>query len=299
VYNSGISRPFRETDYEPEMFMTFPIDREGAGLRARFVNFGLVHQSNGRADPLSRSWNRIYGKRGFHQFQCVVPYTNGDVALRRLLEAISSCGAPSFLSVLKRLGPGRAGYLSFPMEGYTLAVDFPNSIDATCPAPGPTTTTSTVVAVTTSTTSTTSSTLPENQGLHVTGARVRAGAGSGSVRAQGDFQVPPAITVPPSFTVRLRDGASLDRTHEFNACKSSNGRIRCREQTSEGVFRAVFRPYRGSANTLRFKVSFVRQTISGPFAAPVTMVLTHNAAVVRSDGIVACTSSASALRCRE
>jgi len=73
------------------------------------------------------SWNRIYGKRGFHQFQCVVPYQGGADALRRLLETISSCGAPSFLTVLKRLGPGRAGYLSFPMEGYTLAVDFPNS----------------------------------------------------------------------------------------------------------------------------------------------------------------------------
>ena len=73
------------------------------------------------------SWNRIYGKRGFHQFQCVVPYKDGADALRRLLETISSCGAPSFLTVLKRLGPGRAGYLSFPMEGYTLAVDFPNS----------------------------------------------------------------------------------------------------------------------------------------------------------------------------
>ena len=73
------------------------------------------------------NWNRIYGKRGFHQFQCVVPYTDGAEALRRLLQAISSCGAPSFLTVLKRLGPGRAGYLSFPMEGYTLAVDFPNS----------------------------------------------------------------------------------------------------------------------------------------------------------------------------
>lgn len=72
-------------------------------------------------------WNRIYGKRGFHQFQCVVPYQGGADALRRLLETISSCGAPSFLTVLKRLGPGRAGYLSFPMEGYTLAVDFPNS----------------------------------------------------------------------------------------------------------------------------------------------------------------------------
>jgi decaprenylphospho-beta-D-ribofuranose 2-oxidase len=73
------------------------------------------------------NWNRIYGKRGFHQFQCVVPYADGVQALRRLLEAISSCGAPSFLTVLKRLGPGRAGYLSFPMEGYTLAVDFPNN----------------------------------------------------------------------------------------------------------------------------------------------------------------------------
>src|SRR4029450_4864100 len=183
--------------------------------------------------------------------------------------------------------------------GYSLAVDVTTGIDATCPAPGPTTTTSTVVAITTSTTSTTSSTLPENQGLHATAARVRAGTGSGSVRAQGDFQVPPAITVPPSFTVRLRDGGSLDRAHEFSACKSSNGRIRCREQTSEGVFRAGFRPYRGLAHTLRFQVSFVRQTISGPFASPVTMVLTHNAAVVRSDGIAACTSSGAALRCRE
>jgi decaprenylphospho-beta-D-ribofuranose 2-oxidase len=72
-------------------------------------------------------WNRIYGKRGFHQFQCVVPFSEGGNALRRLLETISSSGAPSSLTVLKRLGPGRAGYLSFPMEGYTLAVDFPNS----------------------------------------------------------------------------------------------------------------------------------------------------------------------------
>ena len=183
--------------------------------------------------------------------------------------------------------------------GYSLAVDFPNSIDATCPAPGPTTTTSTVVAVTTSTTSTTSTTLPENQGLHVTGARVRAGTGRGSIRAQGDFQVPPAITVPPSFAVRLRDAGSMDRTHEFSVCRSANGRIRCREQTAEGVFRAVFRPYRAVPNTFRFKVSFVRQTIAGPFTAPMTMTLTHNAAVVRSDGIASCTSTGTVLRCRE
>jgi phospholipase A1/A2 len=67
VYNGALSRPFRETDYEPEVFMVFPIDSDVPGLRARFVNVGLVHQSNGRSDPLSRSWNRIYGQLGFER----------------------------------------------------------------------------------------------------------------------------------------------------------------------------------------------------------------------------------------
>jgi len=71
-------------------------------------------------------WNRIYGGRGFHQFQCVVPYSNGAKAIRRLLESIAASQAASPLTVLKRLGPGRAGCLSFPIEGYTLALDFPN-----------------------------------------------------------------------------------------------------------------------------------------------------------------------------
>lgn len=77
--------------------------------------------------PLDRihDWNRLYGKRGFHQFQCVVPLA-GAQALRQMLESIASSGLASPLAVLKRMGPGRAGYLSFPMEGYTLAVDFPN-----------------------------------------------------------------------------------------------------------------------------------------------------------------------------
>jgi decaprenylphospho-beta-D-ribofuranose 2-oxidase len=71
-------------------------------------------------------WNRIYGRRGFHQFQCVVPCREGEKAIRRLLETIAASQSASPLTVLKRLGPGRAGYLSFPMEGYTLALDFPN-----------------------------------------------------------------------------------------------------------------------------------------------------------------------------
>ncbi len=77
--------------------------------------------------PLDRihNWNRLYGKRGFHQFQCVVPVAQAD-ALRRMLERVANSGLASPLAVLKRMGEGRAGYMSFPMEGYTLAVDFPN-----------------------------------------------------------------------------------------------------------------------------------------------------------------------------
>lgn len=77
--------------------------------------------------PLDKihDWNRLYGKRGFHQFQCVVPLDQAP-ALRDMLGEIASSGLASPLAVLKRMGPGRAGYLSFPMEGYTLAVDFPN-----------------------------------------------------------------------------------------------------------------------------------------------------------------------------
>ncbi len=70
-------------------------------------------------------WNRIYGRRGFHQFQCVVPFAQGEHALQELLEVIAKSGKASFLAVLKRLGEGRAGFLSFPQPGYTLALDFP------------------------------------------------------------------------------------------------------------------------------------------------------------------------------
>ncbi len=75
-------------------------------------------------DALLR-WNRIYGKRGFYQFQCVVPFEGAAGALRDVLELVARSRRASFLSVLKRMGPGRAGYLSFPRPGLTLALDFP------------------------------------------------------------------------------------------------------------------------------------------------------------------------------
>lgn len=73
-----------------------------------------------------RDWNRLYGKDGFHQFQCVVPLEKAT-QLRDILNLIANSGLASPLAVLKRMGEGRGGYLSFPMEGYTLAVDFPNT----------------------------------------------------------------------------------------------------------------------------------------------------------------------------
>ena len=72
---------------------------------------------------------KLYGKAGFHQFQCVVPTDKTDV-LRDMMMKISRSGLASPLVVLKRMGPGRAGMLSFPMEGYTLAIDFPNRAKA-------------------------------------------------------------------------------------------------------------------------------------------------------------------------
>lgn len=70
------------------------------------------------------NWNRIYGKRGFTQYQFILPRTAGRAGLASLLQAIAASGAGSFLAVLKLYGPQR-GYLPFAMEGYSLALDFP------------------------------------------------------------------------------------------------------------------------------------------------------------------------------
>jgi hypothetical protein len=76
-------------------------------------------------------WNRLYGRKGFAQFQCVLPLASSDLGMRVLLDTISKSGQGSFLAVLKRFG-AEGGGLSFPMEGYSLALDFPihrNTID--------------------------------------------------------------------------------------------------------------------------------------------------------------------------
>lgn len=119
---------------------TVPFDFPGYALNrwsvrafnlAYYFN-GLLQAGDGLIDfdsyfyPLDAmlEWNRIYGRKGFAQFQCVMPLEASKAGLEALLKEIARSGQASFLAVLKRMGPQDSAF-SFPMEGYTLALDFP------------------------------------------------------------------------------------------------------------------------------------------------------------------------------
>ena len=74
VYDGAASRPFRETNYEPELMLVWPLRAEWAGWRLRMGSVSLNHQSNGRSLPLSRSWNRVIGTLAAERGDWVVEF---------------------------------------------------------------------------------------------------------------------------------------------------------------------------------------------------------------------------------
>lgn len=124
----------------PPPIVTLPMSMPSQALNTatvRLLNL-VLDQVQKRAAPIAHyekffypldfvgEWNKGYGKRGFTQYQFVVPLSNGREHIRELLETIAHSGQSPFLNVLKRFGPERPEtQLSFPFEGYTFAIDFP------------------------------------------------------------------------------------------------------------------------------------------------------------------------------
>ncbi|MGZ9057995.1 MAG: phospholipase A [Burkholderiaceae bacterium] len=104
VYNSDVSREFRSTDFEPELIWIWPTNYSMLGLRGRFLGAGVVHQSNGRELPLSRSWNRVYLMAGFERDRFVFTAK----AWQRIDEDESSDDNPDIEDYV-----GRAEFLAF------------------------------------------------------------------------------------------------------------------------------------------------------------------------------------------
>jgi decaprenylphospho-beta-D-ribofuranose 2-oxidase len=92
----------------------------------RRVSHGISHPES-FFYPLDkiRNWNRLYGPRGFTQYQCVLPDAAGHGAARRFLELLTRRGGASMLCVIKDCGPEGLGLLSFPKPGISIALDIP------------------------------------------------------------------------------------------------------------------------------------------------------------------------------
>lgn len=98
-----------------------------AAIAALLRSKGAFEHYEGFVYPLDmfHAWNRAFGKRGFIQYQFVIPFDGTGATMRQLLETIVTSGQLPWLNVLKRMGKANEAPLSFPMEGTTFAIDFP------------------------------------------------------------------------------------------------------------------------------------------------------------------------------
>ena len=135
-------------DFAPRGYLTagkpptlaIPVDLPGATLNRHSIRaFNALYYGRVRQARISErvhyepffypldgigQWHRMYGKGGFTQYQFVLPRAAGLQGMRSIIERIAQSRRGSFLAVLKAFGPGNDNYLSFPTEGYTLALDF-------------------------------------------------------------------------------------------------------------------------------------------------------------------------------
>ena len=103
------------------IFNSIYYQRQGARRQPFVVDYSSFFHPLDALDD----WNRLYGKLGFLQYQCAVPAAGGVEVLREILRRLAEAGYGSFLAVLKKFGAASKGMLSFPLPGYTLAVDIP------------------------------------------------------------------------------------------------------------------------------------------------------------------------------
>jgi FAD/FMN-containing dehydrogenase len=130
----------KNLDYKSKKILNIPFNFPSFSLNSLSVKaFNYLYYNNAKNGvskqivdiesffyPLDsiRNWNRIYSKNGFTQYQFILPLESSYGGLKEILKTISNSGKGSFLAVLKLYGKANKNYISFPIEGYSLALDF-------------------------------------------------------------------------------------------------------------------------------------------------------------------------------